>query len=196
MRNREQFKAYVYEKAATARVKNKKMRAVALRGVAAFSLFVVIDGVVLYSNLTNNAAMSAETVSAEGNCNVRMYSASEESVLEAVLDAAEADKDGDVATITAKDTISSCTFHIAASADAYQGELENIDFEKNVALVLEECVKNSNYIKISEYTIEYATDSILILASVENIDHKPHSAYTILLEKSKYNGQSISFIFE
>ena len=50
MRSKEQFKAYVYEKADVARSKNKKLYTAWVRGTVAFSLLVVVGGALFYGN--------------------------------------------------------------------------------------------------------------------------------------------------
>lgn len=215
MRSKEQFKAYVYEKADAARVRNKKMRAIALRGVAAFSLFVVVGGVLLFTDVANDATMSSEAMPVSEMENGLVYGVAE---LQAVLDCAEAVaetnaaakgskstatvqysskseytgelQDGGVyyaTTLTAADGIS---YTIAESAEAYKGDLENIDFEKNVALVLENCSGVSNC------KIEYTEASIVVTVSMEEVKSESPATYTILLNKSKYNGQPIEVVFE
>lgn len=51
MRTREQFKAYVYEKAAAEMLRKKRSRNIWIRSVATCSLLLIIGGVALYSGI-------------------------------------------------------------------------------------------------------------------------------------------------
>ena len=86
MRNREQFKAYVYAKADAAAAKRRKMRRLALGGVAAFCVCVCVGSAVLFSEMQNKASSDALTADmsavatfaqAEGNAEVAYATSTE-----------------------------------------------------------------------------------------------------------------------
>ena len=62
MLTKEQFKALVYKKADEVKAKNKANRAIWVRGIAAFSILMVVGGVYLYSNLANGKNSESITV--------------------------------------------------------------------------------------------------------------------------------------
>lgn len=79
MRNREQFKAYVYAKADAAEAKRRKMRRLALSCTAAFCVCVCVGSAVLFSGMQHKASSDALTADmsaiatfaqAEGNAEV------------------------------------------------------------------------------------------------------------------------------
>jgi len=63
MRTKEQFKAYVYEKANEKRLIQKHNRTVFVRGFAAFSLLFIISGVLVFGNFINKNSRTAEDAS-------------------------------------------------------------------------------------------------------------------------------------
>ncbi len=75
MRTKEQFKAYVYEKANEKRVLQKRNRMVFARGLAAFSLLFVISGALVYGNFLskNNYAVERCNTYGKGSGNEFYY---------------------------------------------------------------------------------------------------------------------------
>ena len=73
MRSKEQFKAYVYEKANEKRVLRKHNRILFTRGLAAFSLLFIISGVLIYGNFASNKDYAPETCNAYGNENGKAF---------------------------------------------------------------------------------------------------------------------------
>ncbi len=89
MRTKEQFKEYVYAKAAEKRSANKRSYLTWTRGIAAFSLLFIISGVLIYGNFTNRSkARNAETQTYGVNNANEFYFFSKN---EAVEDCAEAE---------------------------------------------------------------------------------------------------------
>lgn len=79
MRTKEQFKAYVYEKAEEKKHKNRRTRNIWLRGVATCSLLIIIGIVMLYGNLdvnnvANECAPDMAAAAVEEECEIEVYS--------------------------------------------------------------------------------------------------------------------------
>lgn len=94
MRTKEQFKEYVYAKANEKVKLTKKQRMLWIRSVAAFSLLLVIGGVILQSRLSNdhtaneaqfndaNDVKQIESFSAKGSSNYSYYALCDDADLE------------------------------------------------------------------------------------------------------------------
>ena len=220
MRNNEQFKAYVYEKADVARAKNKRMHAAWARGAVAFSLLVVVGGTFLYANggMANKAMAPAAKNSASAE--IARYAESgtpaEAFGYSALAEAVSVECDSEpVSAATAgaeckalPETVAAGTYAqymysavitdaasvkveytVAENAAEYTGDLTDIDFSKNVALVI--TTQND----IASWKITYADDRIVVLLTAGGSVEK-ETAYTILLAREKYTGQEIAVCYK
>lgn len=216
MRNNEQFKAYVYEKADTMRAQAKRMHATWIRSAVAFSLLLIFGGAYFYANggvLDTSMSLSMENGTkiddiaicdsvTEMDAQAEAYSYSKVSdaltvegsgnsridcskVCESLPETLCADKKTEYSCVTV-DAVSTSAMHyvIAENALEYNGDLTNIDFAKNVALVI------TGASDIASWQIAYGEDSIVVTLT-EGDEEKRDAMYTILLEKEKYKGQEI-----
>lgn len=224
MRSKEEFKAYVYEKADAAHARNKRTHAAWARGAVAFSLLVVVGGAFLYANgnSTDNAmtpmmtgtvnesakmmildaepeaaaevydyAGLAETVSAEGgDTDLPVTMAGADTAYKAATETfASDDRVLYSCVVTVASTAMKTEYTIAATASEYSGDLTNIDFSQNVALVF------TAQADVASWEITYGKDSIVILLTAGE-GEKEDFVYTILLEKEKYLGQKIEIHYQ
>lgn len=220
MRNKEQFKAYVYEKADVARVQNKRIHAAWARGAVAFSLLVVVGGAFLYANgnSTDNAMAPIMTGTVNESAKLMVLDAETGAPAETcdyanLADAISAEESGEKLLVTGAETESAykataetmavqysyvvtaasasmkTEYTVASNASEYSGDLTNIDFSKNVALVF------TAQAAIASWEITYGEDTIVITLTAED-GEKRDSVYTILLEKEKYLGQKIEIHYQ
>ena len=82
-----------------------------------------------------------------------------------------------------------CEFAIVEDASAYTGNLTNIDFSKNIALVF------TAQAEIKGWDIQYGTDAIVVTLTSGKKSVR-NTSYTVLLDKSKYSGQDIRITCE
>lgn len=218
MRNKEQFKAYVYEKADTVRTQNKRVRAAWTRGAVAFSLLIVVGGAFLYANGDRLDKSMAPTMENAANASIEMalFDAETGAPTEAydyanLADAIFAEDCDENLPVTAaqSDAVYKATaetmaaqysyvvtpssslkmeYVIAATASEYSGDLTNIDFSKNVALVF------TSPTNIASWEITYGKDTIVIMLTAAD-GERSNSVYTVLLEKEKYTGQEIEIYY-
>lgn len=221
MRSKEQFKAYVYEKADAARVRNKRSRAAWARGAVAFSLLIVVGGAFLYVNggMTDKAMAPTMDNYVNANAEIARYAESGEPAeafdFSVLADSVSAEDDGEKALVTAANKacetapetmavesllLYSCAtafpsvslemdYTVAKTASEYNGDLSNIDFSKNVALVITAAAD------IASWEIEYGEDTIIVTVTSDDAGERD-AVYTILLEKEKYSGQKIEIRYK
>ncbi len=220
MRNNEQFRAYVYEKADAKRAKNKRMHAAWTRGAVAFSLLVVVGGVYL---------LSSGDFTSDGITNEKMASSAEyvagKSIDMSATNAVASDyaslvdvEDGDISVAydeqasvqeslytvltevetkgyimqyayAASSLSEDAVYTIARNAAEYTGDLTNIDFSENVALIIRVGAV------IESWKITYGEESIIVQICTADTE-KNDSVYMILLEKEKYIGQKIEIEYQ
>ena len=78
---------------------------------------------------------------------------------------------------------------IAENASAYSGDLQNIDFSQNVALVL------STQHAIVGWDVSYG-DSVIVVTLHTSEEKAEKDSYTVLLDRSKATGQKIEIVSE
>jgi len=209
VRSKEQFKAYVYEKAALTGNLQRKKRMILIRSVAAFSLCVMVTCVGVYAGFFRDRSLS-NAPTALNDCAERAGSSvlyghvEEESMLEVANAgdgsddaylykcspiAEEAPQAACVQYSATLDTASSkdISYAIAESITDYTGEQTGIDFSKYVALVFQNCTAESS-------VVEYTDTEIFVTLVLNKTKQTSGSTYTVLLEKSQYFGKKITVI--
>lgn len=199
MRNKELFRAYVYEKAAIQKRFDKKNRSVWMRSIAACSLIVMVFGVWVYAELSDKSAVAESAATLESlnaaarveNYGAVLGAATEEAAeAENILDYALlylADDAGTDVSVQSKMyslTTESSIYTVAESPSEYDEELQNIDFEKYVAIVFESPYKG--------HTIRCTDTTVTVILETADEFCSEESSYTVLLERSLYAGKSIS----
>lgn len=187
MRSKEQFKAYVYEKAENAGRIQRRNRIIAMRSIAAFSLCLIVAAVCVYASARNGLlAPKAEADAMQA----RAYDAVEECVAADGIDASAvygmpqeihlySASSGTVTAVKDDAKNSACELgYTLVQNDAY------------IALLFDSCI-------VAEYAVEYFADEIVVKIIAAKDDAVTEgTAYSIPLENEKYNGQKITVIYE
>ncbi len=174
MRTKEQFRAYVYKKADEKKTYLRKSRAAWIRGTAAFSLLVVIGGVMLYGRGIDQKAFDnnmAPRNSAENEMlTIEMYGLDVANIDDTYEETAACGKTETYSSTTSKKATGTTTFNYSidlttdyseAAADviAESGKYKNtekcpiISEEDAIALAKNECTVEYNQISVA-YDVE------------------------------------------
>ena len=215
MRSREQFKAYVYEKADAARASNRRMHSAWIRGAVAFSLLVVVGSAFAFGN-TGWSVNDILSPAAEKSANMEAFAYRGDAETAAPMqnysvvfeDTSVADiTDGTDALIkgygemTSEESIQysatvetqsawqSQAWTLAKTADAYSGELKNIDFSKNAALVI------TSFKTITGWDVSYGEDTVTVTLYRTSEEANAQS-YTVLLDKAKLLEKTIEIVYK
>lgn len=215
MRSREQFKAYVYEKADAARASNRRLHSAWVRGAVAFSLLVVVGSAFAFGNTSwsvddvlvpaaeKSANMEASVLrgEAETAAPMQMYSVVfEDECVADITDGTDGlingygavDLKESVQYSTTLETLFASTaqsWTLAKTADAYCGELKDIDFSKNAALVI------TSVKTIVGWDVSYGANTVIVTLYRES-DAANVQSYTVLLDKAKLLEKAIEIVYK
>ena len=222
MRNIEDFKRYVYDKADGVRAKRKRQRRIWLNAAASLSVFAVCFGLFYYFNLSSSVydANKAEglpeavfrtaggiyyaeedlqdtygdfsDVAAPENAAVNSFYNAED--LSAPTERESLDTAQFMTKAAALLGATNYSHYAVAENDAsYTGELSDIDFDTCVAVTIWSTFASKP--TVQQLRTEY-TDEIIHLTLVTDIESTPTGSYmmvyTALIDRDEYTGQPIS----
>ena len=187
MRSKEQFKAYVYEKAEIAGRKQRQNRIAVMRSIAAFSLCLIVAAVCVYVSARNGLL----TPKAEADSmQARAYDLVEECVLADNLDASAVYSAPSAFHLYSASSGTGMPKDDSAKNSACELGYTLVVYDDCVALLFDKCVATA-------HTVEYFTDEIVVkIALAENRTENEDATYTVPLEKAQYNGQKITVLYE
>lgn len=204
MRNKADFKAYVYQKAAEKGKLVKKQRVAYMRSAVALSLCLLISGAWFYADSHNKNAAAPEN-DYIGVVEPRAYGMLLDAEWEVVQvddemktdggasGSASAPEKGDVlyssncsfsGTVSEVQKEATALYTVATSVESYHGEREDIDFATHTALVFTAPGIVSHEIAYKDQEIE-----IRLIAG-----DSAFSTYTVLLERELYTQKTIHVI--
>ncbi len=221
MRNIEDFKRYVYDKADDVRAKRKRQRRIWLNAAASLSVFAVCFGLFYYFNLSSSVydANKAEGLpeTAFKTAGGRYYAEENLQETSGAFSDAAAPENATVNLYTADDSLVSVEqeildtaqfmtkasallgatnyshYSVAENDASYTGELSDIDFDTCVAVTIWSTFASEP--TVQQLQTEY-TDEVIYLTLVTDIESTPTGSYmmvyTALIDRDEYTGQPIS----
>lgn len=215
MRNIEDFKQYVYDKADNVRAKRKRRRRIWLNAAASLSVFAVCFGLFYYFDLSSSVYDTNKTEEAILKTAKGMYYAEENP--QEFSDAATPENATVNSFYNADDSIASTEqesldtaqfmpkaaallgatnyshYAVAENDASYTGELSDIDFDTCVAVTIWSTFASKP--TVQQLQTEY-TDEVIHLTLITDIESTPTGSYmmvyTALIDRDKYTGQPIS----
>lgn len=209
MRNKAEFRAYVYEKAEAQGKLRKKKRAVFARTAVAFSLCLIVSGVWLYAEWAGGNQTAADA-GAENEFAPMPVAIVEAEKAEEALDVVRGMDDLENAQsykyTTNEETATACgsssvilystmldsvtletqlPYTIARSADEYNGECADINFNTHVAVVFEG-------MHILSHKVAYSQEAVTVALTTGNGEA---ALYTVLIEKTLLNDLPIQVVY-